>query len=519
MDAATRTLASFATRCTRLGTILTLAVLTSAGSAAAQTVDWGRIDASIQTMLEDWTAPGVAVAVVHGDSVVFARGYGVRRLGEPGRVGPETRFAVASNTKAFTATLLAQLQAEERLEIDGLVREYLPDFELHDPWITNEIRVSDLLTHRSGLPTFGGDHLWIGQVLPREEVVRRARFLQPEGPFRASFHYQNLMYLVAGQVAAAAGGASWDELVEDRILDPLGMASTTTTLESLEGIEDVAAAHEYVGGELRVVQYDDVQGVAPAAALNSNVLDMARWMRANLNGGELDGVRILPERAMRELHAVHYPLGVSPWAEANLGQRFNGYGYGWFISEYKGRKVVSHSGGLTGMISLQTLLPEEGIGVVVLTNFAPDAPTRAITYTIVDALLGEPARDWNSVFRGFAEQGRERAERAEAELQASRAPDARPPLPLASYSGTYANPLSGSAVVRIEGDHLVFDYNPRHLGDLEHWEGNRFRVHWRHPIFDMEPTTFLEFEPGEVEGVDALTVTFYHPNRFERTEP
>ena len=518
-DSAPLTLASCAIRRTRLPLILAAAVLTTAGTAAAQAVDWDRMDASIEAMLEDWTAPGVAVAVVHRDSVVFARGYGVRRLGEPGRVGPETRFAVASNSKAFTATLLAQLQAEERLEIDGRVLDYLPEFQLYDPWVTDEIRVSDLLTHRSGLPTFGGDHLWIGQVLPREEVVRRARFLEPEGPFRASFHYQNLMYLVAGQVAAAVGGAGWDELVEERILGPLGMVSTTTTLESLEGIEDVAAAHEYVGGELKAVRYDDVKGVAPAAGLNSNALDMARWMRVNLNGGELDGVRILPERAMRELHAVHYPLPVSPWAEANFGQRFNGYGYGWFISEYKGRKVVSHSGGLTGMISLQTLLPEEGIGVVVLTNFAPDSPTQAVTYTILDALLGEPARDWNSVYRGFAEQGRERAERAEAELQASRAPDARPPLPLSSYAGTYANALSGAAVVRLEDGHLVFDYNPRHLGDLEHWEGNLFRVHWRHPIFDMEPRTFLEFEPGADGSVDALTVTFYHPNRFQRTEP
>jgi CubicO group peptidase (beta-lactamase class C family) len=481
-------------------------------------VDWEQIDASIERMLTDWVAPGVAVAVVRDDSVVFARGYGVRKLGETGTVGPETRFAVASNSKAFTATLLAQLHVEEALSTDGRVREYLPDFQVYDPWITDEIRISDLLTHRSGLPTFGGDHLWIGQDLPRDEVVRRVRYLQPAGPFRASFHYQNLMYLVAGQVAAAVGGESWDELLQRRILDPLGMRSTTTTLELLEGVEDVASAHEHVGGELMVVEYDDTRGIAPAAGLGSNVLDMARWMRVNLNGGVLDGTRILPERAMRELHRVHYPLGVSPWAEANLGQRFNGYGYGWFISEYKGRKVVSHSGGLTGMISLQTLLPEEGIGVVVLTNYAPSAPTRAITYTILDALLGEPSRDWNSVYRGFVDQGRRSADRAEAELQASRVPDAKPIFSLEAYTGTYESRLSGSATVRLEDGRLVFDYNPRHLGDLEHWEGNRFRVHWRHPIFDMEPRTFLEFEVTSEGAVEALTVTFYHPNRFVKTE-
>ena len=493
-------------------------VLGNASPASAQAVDWNRIDNTIDTMLEEWVTPGVAVAVVQNDSVVFAKGYGVRRLGEPGPVGPETRFAVASNTKAFTAALLAQLHVQEAISIDDHVKRHLPEFQMNDPWVSEEIRVSDLLTHRSGLPTFGGDHLWIGQNLPREEVVRRVRWLEPTGPFRASFQYQNLMYLVAGQVAAAVAGTDWDRLVAERILDPLGMRSTTTTLASLEGLDDVAAAHEHVGGELRVVEYDDVSGVAPAAALNSNVLDMARWMRANLNGGELGGTRILPERAVREMHSIHYPLGVSPWAEANLGQRFNGYGYGWFISEYKGRKVVSHSGGLTGMISLQTLLPEEGIGVVVLTNYAPDAPTHAITYTILDALLGEPTRDWNSVYRGFVEAGMERAERAEAELEANRSSDRPPTVPVAQFVGTYANELSGSAEVRLEGDQLVFDYNPRHLGDLEHWEGNRFRVHWRHPIFDMAPKTFLDFETSAVGTVEALIVTFYHPNRFVKSE-
>ncbi len=487
-------------------------------NAPAQSVDWDRIDAGIEAMLADWTTPGVAVAVVQGDSIVFARGYGVRRLGEPGRVGPETRFAVASNTKAFTAALLAQLQEQGELSGDDRVIDHLPDFRMHDPWITQEIQIQDLLTHRNGLPTFGGDHLWIGQNLPRAEVVRRIRWLEPAGSFRASFHYQNLMYLVAGQVAAAAAGQNWDLLMQERILGPLGMTGSSTTLAALEGIEDVASAHETVDGELMPVEYDDVRGVAPAAALNSNVLDMSQWMRANLNGGEVDGTRIFSERAARAMQAVQYPLGVSPWNEANLGQRFSGYGFGWFIGEYRGRKVVTHSGGLTGMISLQTLLPEEGIGIVVLTNYAPSAPTRAITYTILDALLGEPARDWNSVYRGFVEQGEQRRARAEEELQASRIPDTTPSLPLESYVGSYEDELSGPAQVRVEDGHLVFDYNPRHLGDLEHWNHDVFRVHWRHPIFDMQPMTFLQFELDRDGAVESLTVTFYDPIEFDRAE-
>ena len=492
--------------------------LYSTVDATAQSVDWDRIDSGIEAMLADWTTPGVAVAVVQDDSIVFARGYGVRRLGEPGRVGPETRFAVASNTKAFTAALLAQLQEQGKLSGDDRVIDHLPEFRMHDPWITQEIQIQDLLTHRNGLPTFGGDHLWIGQNLPRDEVVRRIRWLEPAGSFRASFHYQNLMYLVAGQVAAAAAGQNWDLLMQERILGPLGMTASSTTLAALEGIEDVASAHEKVGGELMPVEYDDVRGVAPAAALNSNVLDMSQWMRANLNRGEVDGTRIFSERAARSMQSVQYPLGVSPWAEANLGQRFSGYGLGWFIGEYRGRKVVTHSGGLTGMISLQTMLPEEGIGVVVLTNYAPSAPTRAITYTILDALLGEPERDWNSVYRGFVEQGEQRRARTEEELQASRIPDTTPSLPLESYVGSYEDDLSGPAQVRMEDGHLVFDYNPRHLGDLEHWNHDVFRVHWRHPIFDMQPMTFLQFELGRNGAVESLTVKFYDPIEFDRAK-
>jgi len=498
--------------------VLSALVLSGPHSARAQSVDWDRIDGRIEAMLADWTTPGVAVAVVRDDSIVFARGYGVRTLGKPGLVGPETRFAVASNTKAFTAALLVQLQEEGKLAVDDLVIDHLPEFRMDDPWITQEIQIRDLLTHRSGLPTFGGDHLWIGQDLPRDEVVRRIRWMEPAGAFRASFHYQNLMYLVAGQVAAAVAGQNWDALMQERILAPLGMTGSSTTLAALEGIEDVASAHEKVDGELMPVEYDDVSGVAPAAALNSNVLDMARWMRANLNAGEVDGTRIFSEQSARAMQSVQYPLGVSPWAEANLGQRFNGYGLGWFIGEYRGRKVVTHSGGLTGMISLQTLLPEEGIGVVILTNYAPSAPTRAITYTILDALLGEPERDWNSVYRGFVEQGEQRRARTEAELQASRIPDTMPSLALESYTGSYEDKLSGPAEVRMEDGQLVFDYNPRHLGDLEHWNHDVFRVHWRHPIFDMQPMTFLQFSLARDGVVKSLTVTFYDPIQFERAE-
>jgi CubicO group peptidase (beta-lactamase class C family) len=487
-------------------------------TAPAQDVDLEALDRWIERVLEDWDTPGLAVGIVHGDSLVFARGYGVRTLGEPERVDPHTRFAVASNTKAFTAAVLGTLVEDGQLDWDDRVTDYLPGFQMWDPWVTRDIRIRDLLTHRSGLATFGGDHLWIGSENGREEIVSRIRYLEPVGPFRASFHYQNLMFLVAGMVAEAVTGQSWDDLIRERIFEPLGMTESSTSVDDLAGLVDVASAHEVVQGELTVVAYDDVDGVAPAAAVNSNVVDMARWMRANLAEGELDGRRIFSVATAREMQSIQYPLGVSAWAAENLGRRFNGYGLGWFVSDYRGQKVVSHSGGLTGMISLQTLLPDVGLGVIVLTNYAPDAPTSAITYRIVDAFLGQPERDWNQVYVGFRDQAEARAARQEESLQASRVPGTEPSLPLEDYTGTYAEAAAGEARVRLEDGHLVFDYNPRHLGDLEHWHYDVFRVTWRHPIFDMPPRSFLRFELDEDGAVTGLEVTFYDPILFERIE-
>jgi len=498
--------------------ILALAFLTAPASARAQDVDLEALDGWIEDLMEDWSTPGLAVGIVYGDSLVFARGYGERVIGSGQPVDEHTRFAIASNSKAFTAAALGMLVEEEKLGWDDRVIDYLPEFQMWDPWVTREIRLRDLLTHRSGLATFGGDHLWIGATNGREEIISRVRFMEPVGSFRASFHYQNLMFLVAGQVGHAASGVSWDEMIATRIFEPLGMTESSTSVRDLAGLENVAAAHEVVQGQLRVVDYDNVDGVAPAAAINSNVVDMARWMRVNLRGGEFEGHQVFSAGTAREMQRIQYPLGVSAWAAENLGRRFNGYGLGWFISDYKGRKVVSHSGGLTGMISLQTILPEEGLGVIVLTNYAPGAPTAAITNRILDAFLGEPERDWNEIFVGFRGQGEERARQREERLQAARIEGTEPSLSLEAYTGTYTEAVSGETVVLMEDGHLVFDYNPRHLGDLEHWHHDVFRVTWRHPIFDMAAQSFLRFELNEKGEVTGLEVTFYDPIRFEQVE-
>ncbi len=291
-------------------------------------MDLEAIDAWIENLMDDWSTPGLAVGIVHGDSLVFARGYGVRSLGSLEPVDEHTLFAVASNSKAFTAAVLGMLVEDGDLDWEDRVIDHLPDFQMWDPWITREIRVRDLLTHRSGLATFGGDHLWIGATNDRAEIISRVRFMEPVGPFRASFHYQNLMFLVAGQVGSAAAGASWDEMIATRIFEPLGMSESNTSVRDLAGLPNVASPHEVVQGQLRVVDYDNVDGVAPAAAINSNIVDMASWMRLNLEEGVFEGRQVFSTGTAREMQRIQYPLGVSAWAAENLGRRFNGYGLG-----------------------------------------------------------------------------------------------------------------------------------------------------------------------------------------------
>ncbi len=474
------------------------------------------LDGYIEKSRRDWEIPGLAVAIVKDDSLILAKGYGIKEIGKEEEVDEHTLFAIASNTKAFTASLLGVLVEEGKLDWDDRVIDCMPNFHMYDPYVTGEITIRDLLTHRSGLPTFGGDHIWIGNTHNREEIILRLRYLEPSASFRSKYQYQNLMFLVAGQIIPAVSGQSWDEAIEERIFEPLGMSESNTSVRYLKDAGNVATPHEIVEGKLLPIAYDNMDATAPAGAINSNAVDMAKWMRLNLNGGRFEGERILSPEVMKELHATQFPLEVSSFSEENFGTRFAGYGLGWGVWDYKGHKALSHGGGLSGMISYQILLPEIHLGVIILTNFAPNRLARALAYRIIDVFIGEPVRDWSVDYLKQREEEREKKKKAEEELQSKRVKGTRPSLALEEYTGTYSEDFSGIAEVRFENGKLIFDYNPRYIGVLEHWHYDTFRVHWRHPIFDMEEKTFLAFYLDETGEVTGLKVTFYDPIDFER---
>lgn len=467
-------------------------------------------DAYVRRAMDVWRVPGLAVAVVKDDSLVFARGYGVRRLGGADAVTPHTLFANASTTKAFTALAVALLVDEGALDWDDPVTRHLPGFALHDPYATREITVRDLLSHRVG---FGDpQYLWYGIEPGQEELLHRLRFVEPESSFRSRYAYNNVTYAAAGLIAARVAGTDWATLLRTRVLVPLGMRETVPRGQDLAGGAEVAQPHHVVGDTLRPIPGVGalVDPVAPAGAMYSNVLDMARWLRFLLNRGELDGRRLVAESTLAELFRPQTVIPVGSFYPTALRTRprFTAYGLGWFLQDYRGEFAAFHTGSIDGMVAIVGLLPERRLGVVVFANRDHAELRHALMLRVFDAYLGGPARDWSADLRALydsldaATRERRRAE------EARRVAETHPSLALAAYAGSYADSARGTLVVRLEGGGLVLAQSPFLTADLEHWHYDVFRARWRNAWIEPTPVTFRVGASGTVEAVELLGGSF-----------
>ncbi len=449
------------------------------------------LDGYIESAMKDWQIPGLAIAVVKDDRVVYSRGFGVRELGKPEKVTPRTMFAMASHTKAFTATALGLLVAEGKIAWDDPATKYLPWFQMFDPYVTRELTVRDLLCHRCGLGTWQGDLMWYGSDLSRREVLERVRFLQPEFSFRSKFGYCNLAFVAAGEILPAVTGQSWEETLRRRFFEPMGMNRTNTDLGATERMDDVARPHTLVKGKVVPVAYRQTKNTAPAGAINSCVEDWTRWMRLQLNEGTLDGKRIVPARIVNETRT---PQTFQATRVAAGKLQFSAYGLGWGLRLYHGRLLVSHSGGLDGMVSLTVLVPEERLGIVVVTNYDEQEFYDVLPYHVVDAYLGVATPDRNASMLQ-ARKNRTRLQRAFEEKESSKGAT-RPSLEPATYAGVYHHPVLGKATISAKDGKLILqvERNPGLAGELKHRNSDTFRVEWADPYFR---TSLLPFRLDE----------------------
>lgn len=463
------------------------------------------IDAYAQTVLETHGGPGMAIAIVKDDKVAYAKGFGLRELGKDGKIDPDTVFAIASNSKAFLTATIAILVDEKKLNWEDKVSKYLPEFEMYDPWVTSELTIRDLVTHRVGLDTFSGDLLWYETTYKPEEILARVKHLRPVSSFRSRYGYQNLMFIAAGQIVERVSGKSWCAFVKERILDRLGMLRTTCSISDLP--DNSAFPHNESGGRLRVLHRGNVDGSSAAAALNSSVTDLSKWIRTQLGRGKFEGRQIFSEQQAWAMHQPYLAQQISEAASRNNPTRhFSGVAMGWFVYDYQGRKIINHSGGLDGMLSFTVLVPEEQLGFVVLTNSESPA-FRVMMNKILDIFLDAPNRDWNKEAAESIRQAKERQAEEDRKIDTSRKLNTRPSLALANYVGTYSDKMYGDITIREENGRLVMRFlpAPNFVADLEHWHFDTFVIRWRRSVAYNFPRGFVTFtidkngEPDELK--------------------
>jgi len=480
----------------RAGRVGALCVALSAALAQAQREPYAGLDAYVNNGLKLWEVPGLSLAIVRNDSVMYVKGYGVRELGKAGAVDASTVFAVGSTSKAFTTAALAMLVDAGKVSWDDPVTKHLPWFQMYDPYASREVTVRDLVTHRAGLAR--GDGVWGLYEYDRDEVARRVRFLAPSWSLRSTFGYQNLMYVTAGQVVAHASGQSWDDFLRERIFAPLGMRSTSTSIDAFRGNANVASPHSRVNDTLIATPWQKVDDVGAAGSINSNALDMAQWVRLHLGRGTLAGRSLVSEKQLEEIQTPQMVVRLEgPWKARSPDAHLLSYGLGWFIQDHRGRKLVQHSGNVNSMSAVVGLLPEEKFGVVVLSNAPGTLLPNALMYRILDLELKAQPKDYSAEMRQRALADAERARQNQPRQIAG----TRPSLPLDRYAGGYADSLYGQLQVRLDGDSLRIAIGTRGEAVLRHWHYDTFQALW--PIRGTRPSlvTFNLDARGNVAGL------------------
>jgi CubicO group peptidase (beta-lactamase class C family) len=468
------------------------------------------LDTYVIRALKEWKIPGVAVCVVKDGKVVVMKGYGLRETGKEDKVDEHTLFGIGSNTKAFTATALAMLESDKKLSLDDKVQKWLPDFTLFDPWVAKEANIRDLLSHRLGFETFQGDFMFFDSDLSIAQVRQKFGQIKPLHSFRSKWGYANAAFLTAGEIIPKASGKSWEQFLRERLFAPLGMTRTLATSGEYAGATNLSAAHTVVKGEIRKIPYGRLDNIAPAGSIASSAADMSKWVLALLNNGKVGDNTVIPPAALSQTRLPHSIMG-------NGGHMFNKahfalYGLGWFLESYSGRRIVSHTGGVNGFVTSVALVPEEKLGIIVLTNTDANNFYEALRYELMDAYLGLPYRNYSQVYLDFTTR---QDKATEASLQKKQDTIAMKPataLPLAAFAGTYRHPIYGTMVLKQSGNKLTATLQ-HHKGlevALEPLGGTRFLATFSNPMFGVRVWPFT-LGNGKVKSL-TLTVSDFIEN-------
>jgi len=473
------------------------------------------LDNYITTAMAKWQIPGLSVAIVKDGKVALAKGYGVKKLGSKEPVDENTLFMIGSNTKAFTATTITILQEEGKINLNDKVQKWLPEFKLKDQFASNEIIIADLLSHRIGFGTFQGDFTYWTSNLSRAEVIGKMALVNPLYKFRTKYGYCNAAFLVAGEIIPQAIGVSWEETVKEKILKPLKMENTLMLSEDLEKASNKALPYTLVDNKLCELEIPHIDNLAPCGSMSSSASEMTHWLIAQLDTGKFDGNIVIPKNALLAIRNPYSIVRVNPRDKQQ--NHFSLYGLGLDISDYNGKMVYGHTGGVDGYLSSLMFIPEIKLGVVVLTNNDQNNLFGNLRDQIRDAFLDLPYKNLSDIsFERFTKDVNEEKAKIDS-LKKIISENNKPALPLEDYTGKYTSELYGDVEVRLEDNKLniYFSHHPGLVGKLEHIEKDNYLCTYSNPSMGIKEIPF-KIDDGEVIGFTLHVADFveYTPYEF-----
>lgn len=485
----------------------------------SQVITSSEIDALVEQTLKTFNVPGIAVGVVKDGKLIHAKGYGVRSLITKEKVDENTFYGIASNSKAFTTAALAMLVDEKKLNWDDKVRKYIPEFTLYDPFVSESFTVRDLVCHRSGLGLGSGDlMMWPDSNSNSvKDIIYNLRYLKPVSDFRTKFEYNNNLFIVAGEVIAKVSGLSWDEFIEKRIMSPLGMNSSAACRARLKDRSNITEPHAPADGTLTVSHVHWSQTADAAGGIYTNITDLSKWVIMQLNKGKYgEGLnqRMFSEQQQNEMWNLQTPIPVAGPGYYNT--HFNGYGLGWFVSDVKGYKQVTHTGGLAGIVTQVVMFPELQLGILVFTNQQSGAAFNAISRTIQDSYLGISGYNWVKIMKERVDKGEVEAKKINDEIATStkaQAAKSTTVFNIDQYAGTYKDNWFGDIVISNKNGKAWFESkrSPKLNGEIFPYKGNTLIVRWTDRSMDADAylmfTTDMDGKPSglTMKAISPLT--------------
>lgn len=473
------------------------------------------IDVYVNRAMTNWRIPGVAVCIIKDNRIVLMKGYGVKELGIPEKVDENTLFMIGSNTKAFTATALAMLQERKKLSLDDNVSKYLPWFKLENKEASSQVIIRDLLCHRLGFKTFQGDFTFYNSNLTREQVIGKLGQIKATYPFRTKWGYTNAAFLTAGEIIPKADGKSWEAFLKDNIFAPLGMINTLALTADMPKSFNRTVPHTLIDERLSAVPYAQLDNLAPAGSISSSVNDLGKWVMALLNDGKVGPRQIIPQAAIAATRQPQDYVGSIHHLSGETNYEL--YGLGWFLQDYAGHRIVMHDGGITGYVSSVTLVPQDHLGIVILTNTDANAFYDALRWEIMDAYFKLPYQDYSDKYLASFKANMAAEQKFIKKLRDSVMLNPQPAQPISAYIGRYHNELYGNmSISQGEGNVLEgrFEHHPKMFVKMQPVGGNRFFATFSDPIYGRTVIPFTT-QGGRITGVRVKVADFVEQDPYE----